>query len=275
MARPGARARIVRVVTAEAAVRGDVSPTRPSPDLRGKVAIVTGGASGIGSAIASTFAAKGGTVAILDVQAEKAAATANALGSAHSAVGCDVTDPESVRASVARVIEHHGRIDILVNCAGIARLAPAETLSLADWDSTMNVNVRGTFLMSQAAGTVMLAAGHGRIVNLASQAATVALDQHAAYCASKAAVLGLTRVLAAEWAGRGVTVNAISPTVVLTELGRLAWSGARAEAMLARIPVGRFAEPEEIAAVALFLASDDSLMINGADIVVDGGYTIQ
>jgi NAD(P)-dependent dehydrogenase (short-subunit alcohol dehydrogenase family) len=139
----------------------------------------------------------------------------------------------------------------------------------------MNVNVRGTFFMSQAAGTVMLAAGHGRIVNLASQAATVALDQHAAYCASKAAVLGLTRVLAAEWAGRGVTVNAISPTVVLTELGRLAWSGARAEAMLARIPVGRFAEPEEIAAVALFLASDDSLMINGADIVVDGGYTIQ
>jgi NAD(P)-dependent dehydrogenase (short-subunit alcohol dehydrogenase family) len=263
------------MVTAGAAVRSDVSSTRPSLDLRGKVAIVTGGASGIGSAIAGTFAGKGGTVAILDVQAEKAAAKAKALGPAHSAAGCDVTDPESVWASVARVIEHHGRIDILVNCAGIARLAPAETLSLADWDSTMNVNVRGTFLMSQAAGTVMLAAGHGRIVNLASQAATVALDQHAAYCASKAAVLGLTRVLAAEWAGRGVTVNAISPTVVLTELGRLAWSGDRAEAMLARIPVGRFAEPEEIAAVALFLASDDSLMVNGADIVVDGGYTIQ
>ena len=118
-------------------------------------------------------------------------------------------------------------------------------------------------------------AGRGRIVNLASQAATVALDQHAAYCASKAAVLGLTRVLAAEWAGRGVAVNGISPSVVLTELGRLAWSGAKAEAMIARIPVGRFAEPEEVAAVALFLASDDSLMINGADIAVDGGYTIQ
>jgi NAD(P)-dependent dehydrogenase (short-subunit alcohol dehydrogenase family) len=130
-------------------------------------------------------------------------------------------------------------------------------------------------------------AGRG---HLASQAATVALDQHAAYCASKAAVLGLTRVLAAEWAGRGVTVNAISPTVVLTELGRVAWSGAKAEAMLSQIPVGRFAEPEamlsqipvgrfaepeEIAAVALFLASDDSLMINGTDIVVDGGYTIR
>jgi D-threitol dehydrogenase (NAD+) len=256
-------------------VRGEVTSTRPSFDLRGKVAIVTGGASGIGSAIAGTFAAKGAVLAILDVQAEKAAAKAKAIGPAHSAVGCDVTDPDSVRAGVARVIERHHRIDILVNCAGIVRLAPAEDLSLADWDSTMSVNVRGTFLMSQAAGKVMLAAGRGRIINLASQAATVALDQHAAYCASKAAILGLTRVLAAEWAGRGVTVNSISPTVVLTELGRLAWSGAKAEAMLTRIPVGRFAEPEEIAAVALFLASDDSLMVNGADIVVDGGYTIQ
>lgn len=256
-------------------MRGDQSSARPSFDLCGKVAIITGGASGIGSAIADTFAAKGATVAILDVQADKAAAKAAALGAVHSADGCDVTDPESARASVARVVERHDRVDILVNCAGIVRLAPAEDLSLGDWDSTMSVNVRGTFLMSQAAGAVMLAAGRGRIVNLASQAATVALDQHAAYCASKAAVLGLTRVLAAEWAGRGVTVNAISPTVVLTELGRLAWSGSRAEAMLAQIPAGRFAEPEEIAAVALFLASDDSLMVNGADIVIDGGYTIR
>jgi D-threitol dehydrogenase (NAD+) len=256
-------------------VHADPGSARPSFDLRGKVAIVTGGAAGIGAAIASTFAAKGATVAILDVQADKAAAKAAELGPGHSAAGCDVTDPESVRAGVALVTERHHRIDILVNSAGIVRLAPAEELSVADWDATMNVNVRGTFLMCQQAGAMMLAAGRGRIVNLASQAATVALDQHAAYCASKAAVLGLTRVLAAEWAGRGVTVNAISPTVVLTELGRVAWSGAKAEAMLSQIPVGRFAEPEEIAAVALFLASDDSLMINGTDIVVDGGYTIR
>jgi NAD(P)-dependent dehydrogenase (short-subunit alcohol dehydrogenase family) len=256
-------------------VHSEPTPTVPSFGLGGKVAIVTGGASGIGSAIADTFAAKGAAVAILDVQTDKAAAKARALGTAHCAVGCDVTEPESVRASVSHVADRYGRVDILVNSAGIVRLAPAETLSLADWDLTMSVNLRGTFLMSQAAGVIMLAAGHGRIVNLASQAATVALEAHAAYCASKAAVLGLTRVLAAEWAGRGVTVNAISPTVVLTELGRRAWSGDKAEAMLAQIPVGRFAEPGEIAAVALFLASDDSLMINGADIVVDGGYTIR
>jgi D-threitol dehydrogenase (NAD+) len=256
-------------------VRADLSSARPSFDLGGKVAIVTGGASGIGSAIVDTFAAKGAAVAILDVQAGRAEAKAGALGAPHSAVTCDVTDPESVRAIVAEVAERHGRIDILVNCAGIVRLARAEELSVADWDATMSVNVRGTFLMSQAVGEVMLAAGRGRIVNLASQAASVALEQHAAYCASKAAVLGLTRVLAAEWAGRGVTVNAISPTVVLTELGRLAWSGAKAQTMLAQIPTGRFAEPWEIATVALFLASDDSLMVNGADIVVDGGYTIR
>ena len=172
-------------------MHADPGSARPSFDLTGKVAIVTGGASGIGSAIAGTFAAKGAVVAILDVQADKAAAKAAALGPGHSAAGCDVTDPESVRANVARVAERHHRIDILVNSAGIVRLAPAEELSVADWDATMSVNVRGTFLMCQQAGAVMLAAGRGRIVNLASQAATVALDQHAAYCASKAAVLGL------------------------------------------------------------------------------------
>jgi NAD(P)-dependent dehydrogenase (short-subunit alcohol dehydrogenase family) len=121
----------------------------------------------------------------------------------------------------------------------------------------------------------MLEAGRGKIINIASQAATVALKYHVAYCASKAGMLGLTRVLAYEWAGRGVTVNAISPTVVMTELGRRAWEGPKGDAMKATIPVGRFAEPEEIAATALFLASEASNMINGANILVDGGYTIQ
>jgi NAD(P)-dependent dehydrogenase (short-subunit alcohol dehydrogenase family) len=129
--------------------------------------------------------------------------------------------------------------------------------------------------MCQAVGRHMLANGGGRIINLASQAATVALDQHAAYCASKFAVVGLSKVLASEWAGRGVTVNTVSPTVVLTDLGRKAWEGEKGDALKAQIPTGRFAYPEEIAATALFLASDSAAMVNGADILVDGGYTVR
>jgi NAD(P)-dependent dehydrogenase (short-subunit alcohol dehydrogenase family) len=121
----------------------------------------------------------------------------------------------------------------------------------------------------------MLAQGTGTIISLASQAATVALPGHAAYCASKAGLVGLTKVLASEWAGRGVTANTISPTVVLTDLGRTAWAGEKGDALKAQIPTGRFALPEEIAAAAVFLASDAARMINGADLVVDGGYTIR
>jgi len=154
-------------------------------------------------------------------------------------------------------------------------LASAEELSEQAWDITLDVNAKGTFLASQAFGRSMLQRGQGKIINMASQAASVGLEQHAAYCASKGAVLGLTRVLAIEWAGRGVTVNAISPTVVLTPLGRKAWDGPQGEAMRALIPVGRFAEPEEVAALAVFLASDGANMINGADVVVDGGFTVR
>jgi NAD(P)-dependent dehydrogenase (short-subunit alcohol dehydrogenase family) len=129
--------------------------------------------------------------------------------------------------------------------------------------------------MSQTVGRVMLAQGNGTIINIASQAASVALDGHVAYCASKFGVLGVTKVLASEWAGRGVTVNSISPTVVLTELGKKAWDGPKGDALKQLIPTGRFALPEEIAASAVFLASDGARMINGADLLVDGGYTIR
>ena len=212
---------------------------------------------------------------IVDVKAADAIAGAQSLGIEHVGLHGDVSDPESVNHVASELSERFGQVDILVNSAGIVRLAPAEDLEAGDWDRTMNVNLRGTFLMSQAVGRMMLARGQGRIINLASQAARVALDQHVAYCASKAGVVAVTRSLASEWAGRGVTVNAISPTVVLTELGRSAWSGPRGDAMLALIPTGRFAEPDEIAATALFLASAGAAMINGVDLAVDGGYTIR
>lgn len=121
----------------------------------------------------------------------------------------------------------------------------------------------------------MIAQGGGRIINLASQAGSVAIEGHVAYCASKFAVIGLTKTLALEWGRHGITVNSISPTVVMTDLGRKAWAGEKGEAMKALIPMGRFAEPEEVAAAAVFLASDAAGMINGADLLVDGGYTVR
>jgi D-threitol dehydrogenase (NAD+) len=243
--------------------------------LPGATAIVTGGGSGIGAAIATAYAAKGARVAILDLSLDAAQRSATQLGDRGSAYECNVTDPDSVTRVVAEVHQAFGRIDILVNSAGIVALAPAEELTLRDWETTLAVNLTGAFLMCQAVGRIMLDQGRGKIINLASQAASVALLSHAAYCASKFGLVGLTKVLAAEWAGRGVTANTISPTVVLTELGRKAWAGEKGEALKTQIPTGRFAYPDEIAAAAIYLASSAADMVNGADLLVDGGYTIR
>lgn len=241
----------------------------------GRTVVVTGAASGIGAAVVAEFAARGARTAVVDIKRADAEAVAQELGPQHYGVRCDVADPASVRMVTADILDRFGHVDVLVNSAGVVRLAPAESLSVEDWDVTLAVNLRGTFLMCQEVGRAMVARGSGRIVNLASQAARVALDEHVAYCASKAGVVGLTRVLAAEWGQYGVTVNAISPTVVLTELGRAAWSGPKGDAMRDLIPVGRFAETTEIARAAVFLASDDAGMITGHDLVVDGGYTVR
>ena len=253
--------------------------TQPKIDLdfnlAGKTALVTGGASGIGAAIAEAYARKGARIAIVDLNIDAARAMAERLGRSAQAHSCNVSDAGSVTGMVTDVGRAFGHIDIVVNSAGVVFLAPAEELSLDYWDRTMDVNLKGTFLVSQAVGRLMIAAGRGgRIINIASQAGTVAIDQHAAYCASKFGVIGLSKTLAAEWGRHGITVNTISPTVVLTELGKKAWDGPKGEALKQMIPVGRFALPEEIAAAAVFLASAGADMINGADLLVDGGYTI-
>lgn len=256
-----------------------MTDTAPALDmtfgLDAKVALVTGGAAGIGRAIAQTYARKGARVAIVDLDLDLARQVAEAIGDGSAAFGCDVSDPHAVEATVEAVSQAYGRIDILVNSAGVGFLAAAEDLEMSAWTTTIAVNLTGTFLMAQAVGRRMLAAGRGKIINLASQAGSVALDRHVAYCASKFGVIGLTKVLASEWAGRGVTVNTISPTVVLTELGRREWDSPKGDALKKLIPTGRFALPEEIAASAVFLASDAADMINGADLLVDGGYTIR
>ncbi|SOE35459.1 GolD/DthD family dehydrogenase [Delftia acidovorans] len=246
-------------------------------DFDGRTALVTGGAGGIGLAIARQLAEGGARVVLLDLerQALDVAAASLAEPRRHLALAVDVTRPAGVKQAVSTVLEATGRIDILVNSAGVALLEPAGEVSEAAWERTLAVNLTAPLLLAQAVAPAMRRQRHGRIINLASQASVVALRRHAAYCASKAGLVGLTRVLALEWATDGITVNAISPTVVDTPLGRKAWAGQVGEAMRALIPTGRFAQPEEVARLAVFLAGTHAGMLTGENIVIDGGYSIQ
>ena len=234
--------------------------------LDGRLAVVVGGTGGIGQAVVRAFTAQGAEVVVVDLAGQPGET---------EFVGCDITDPTQVEHAVDMIMERHHRIDILVNSAGVVALAPAEELGTDDWNRTLLINLTGSFHTCRAVGRVMLEQGQGAIINIASQAGTVALDGHAAYCASKAGLIGLTKVLAAEWGGRGITVNCVSPTVVLTALGAAAWNGPKGEAFRNQIPTGRFAEPEEVAAAVTFLASSSARMINGADLLIDGGFTIR
>lgn len=243
--------------------------------LSGKIAIVTGGASGIGAAISRAFIAKGAKVAVLDISADIAKAKAAELGKNAKPFVCDVSSQQSVNDAIVAVNDEFGAIDIAVNSAGVVYLAPAEEISLDEWDKTISINLKGSFLVTQAVGRAMIAAGKGgKIINLASQAGTVAIEEHVAYCASKFGVIGMSKTFAAEWGKHGICVNTLSPTIVLTELGKKAWAGEKGEAAKKRIPAGRFAYPDEIAAAAVFLASAGADMITGADLLIDGGYTI-
>lgn len=245
--------------------------------LEGRVALITGGAAGIGRAIAELFYQKGANLVLSDISPSVADTAEEIAPDASRVVTVqgDITKAEGRQAAVDAAINTYGSVDILVNCAGIALLDSALEVTEARWDLTMDLNLKSVFFLSQLVAPHMIEKGTGKIINLASQAGIIALDKHAAYVASKAAVIGLTKVLALEWARQNVQSNCISPTVVLTELGKKAWAGEVGEIFKEKIPAGRFAYPEEIAACALFLASDAAQMINGANLVIDGGYTIQ
>lgn len=247
--------------------------------LKGGTAVITGAAKGIGRAIAELYAEKGADIAVFDIAEDEgrgaAAELKDRFGVRAEFFFTNLASAASITASVDRAEDVFGHIDILVNNAGVVFLDDAENLSEREWDLTIEVNQKAVFLTSQAVGKKMIAAGGGKIINIASQAGIVALDKHIAYCASKAAVISITKVLACEWAKFGINVNSISPTVVLTELGKKAWAGAKGEAMMREIPNGRFAYPDEIAAAAVFLACDASAMINGENLVIDGGYTVK
>jgi NAD(P)-dependent dehydrogenase (short-subunit alcohol dehydrogenase family) len=244
--------------------------------LTGKIALVTGAAAGIGRAITELYVDKGADVVLVDMSpsVREVARELAAHGRRTLGIVADLTETEALRHILDEALEAFGRIDILVNNAGVALLEAAESLPEDSWDRTMAVNLKAPFLLSQLVGRAMIDAGGGKIINIASQAGVVALDRHVAYCSSKAGIVMMTKVLALEWARHGITVNAISPTVTLTELGKRAWAGQVGEDMKALIPVGRFAHPEEVAAVALFLASGAADMINGENVLIDGGYTI-
>ncbi|MFV0332961.1 MAG: SDR family oxidoreductase [Tropicimonas sp.] len=242
-------------------------------DFSGKTTIVTGAATGIGRAVAEAFAARKARVALLDRDAAVSDVAAS-LGAGHIAHVVDVTDEAGIERAVASVNEAFGRIDILVNNAGIGPLAPAEIYPTAEWDGTLAINLKGAFLMARAVVPGMLERRAGRIINMASQAAIIGIEGHVAYCASKAGIVGMTNCMALEWGPRGITVNAVSPTVVETELGLTGWAGEKGERARAAIPTRRFARPWEVAASVLYLASDAAEMVNGANLMIDGGYTI-
>lgn len=246
----------------------DMDPYR----LDGRVALVTGAANGIGLAICQALARQGATLVLLD-RDESVHETAKTFQGS-LAVVADVTDETALERVVEQIESQLGSIDILINNAGVVALSPAETLSEQDWDKTLDINLKGVFLTSQIVGRTMLSREAGVIINMASKAGVMALDQHLAYGVSKAGVIALTRSLALEWSPRGVRVNAVSPTIVMTELGRTAWDNDAGEAARSRMPMRRFAEPEEIANAVAWLASPGASMVSGENLLVDGGYTI-
>ncbi|ARJ85754.1 SDR family oxidoreductase [Listeria monocytogenes] len=244
-------------------------------NITDKVAVVTGAASGIGKAMAELFSEKGAYVVLLDIKEDVKDVAAKINPSRTLALQVDITKKENIEKVVAEIKKVYPKIDILANSAGLALLEKAEDLPEEYWDKTMELNLKGSFLMAQIIGREMIATGGGKIVNMASQASVIALDKHVAYCASKAAIVSMTQVLAMEWAPYNINVNAISPTVILTELGKKAWAGQVGEDMKKLIPAGRFGYPEEVAACALFLVSDAASLITGENLIIDGGYTIK
>lgn len=241
-------------------------------DLSGLTALVTGAGGGIGTAMAEAFAGAGARLALVDVN--DCSAQAARLGEGHRAYTLDLSDPAAIAATVARIGAETG-VDVLVNNAGLGIVAPAEAQSVEDWDRTHAINLRAPWLMSVAALPFLKASGRGRIVNIASQAAVIAIAEHAAYGSSKAGLVGLTKVLAIEWAQYGITVNAISPTVVETPMALVGWAGEKGDRMRREIPVGRFAKPSEIAAAALYLSSSEAGIITGENLITDGGFSVR
>jgi 2-keto-3-deoxy-L-fuconate dehydrogenase len=251
--------------------------------LQGKYALVTGAGSGIGQATALLFAQEGAHVIAADMNAEALQATREKMAQRGLQVETallNVTDEEMVKEVVAQTVERCGHVDLLLNIAGIGSTQTAVDTDLETWERVFAVNVRGTFLMSKYLLPSMIQQNFGVIINMASVAGMVGLPDRAAYCASKAAVIGLTRAMAVDHVKQGIRVNAICPgTVDSPWVGRLLDAAEDAtearRKLVARQPMGRLGQPEEIAEAALYLASDAATFITGTTLAIDGGLTAQ
>lgn len=248
-------------------------------DLTGKVALVTGGGRGIGREIVRTLATAGADVAIGELDAATGADAAKevqSMGRQSMSIQTDVRDSAQVDAMARHVFERFGKIDILVSNAGVAKNTPAEDTSDAEWLNVIGINLTGVFYTCRAVGRIMLQQGYGSIVNIASMSGSIANkpQPQAHYNASKAAVIMLTKSLAAEWADRNVRVNCVSPGYIGTEMTKMGMNNAEwKEYWLEMTPMKRVGEPVEVANAVLFLASDAASFATGTDLIVDGGYT--
>lgn len=245
--------------------------------LKGRKALVTGASKGIGAEICAVFAEAGADIVALGRDTADLEATAEAVrahGRRCLTLTAEMASPTEPVAACERALAEWGTIDILVNSAGIANVAPAVDFSTGDWDRMMAVNLRAPFLTARTLAPAMIAQRWGKVINISSQTGVIALDDHAAYAASKGGLNALTKSLCAEWARHNVQVNAICPTVVMTPMGKKVWGKPeKGDPFRNATPARRFAEPVEVADAALYLASDASAMVNGALLMVEGGFT--
>ena len=254
------------------------APVSPRFDLAGKVVLVTGAARGIGRACALACAAAGAEVAagVRNVEAaDGLIAELKELAPKSLPVKLDITDRSQIEQAVRDILKSFGRIDVLINNVGIGPENRAEDVTEADFDFTVNVNLKGTFFTTQTVGRKMIGQKSGRIINISSQAGTVTLPGESIYCMTKAAINHLTRCLAVEWAPHNITVNSVSPTFI--------WTDATAPALadpefhkrtLAHIPLGRIGDPLDAAGAVVFLASPAAALITGVNLLVDGGWSV-
>lgn len=245
--------------------------------IAGKKAVVTGGSKGIGAEVARVLAQAGADVAIVGRDraglAETQAAVVDA-GRDCLVIEADFRTVEGPQQAGRQALDYFGTVDILVNNAGIANVKSLLDVSVAEWDEVQAVNLRAPFILAQVLAPAMIARRSGKIINISSQAGVIALDDHAAYCASKGGLNMLTKAMAAEWGPYNIHSNAVAPTVILTPMGDKVWGDpAKSEPMLAKIPLRRFGQPVEVADLVLFLASPASDLICGEVIMIDGGYT--